>query len=249
MLKLVEFELHLSNSEKINSSMGSIMHGALMEILSSNFASRLHEENLRPFSQCVYFDRGTNKAIWRIGTLNAETYDQIILPLLDVKKIFLKQKGCDIFIGDGKILIDTSYEKLADEIFPKSETSRSAALEFLTPTSFKREGGYVIFPESFLILQSLLQRWNNFSPNIKIEENNLAEKLSVFCKISRYNLHSQKFSLESKSITGFAGRLNFSFFGNDMVNKILSLLMRFAPCAGVGIKTALGMGAIKAELF
>ena len=249
MLKLLEIELELPPGEKINISMGSVMHGVLMEMLPPNFARQLHEENLRPFSQCVFFDKSKNKSVWRIGTLNFETYEQIILPLLERKSIFVKQKDYKINLRDKKILLDTSCENLADEIFPTSEIPLRADLQFLTPTSFKREGGYVIFPENFLIIQSLLQRWNTFSNKIKIEENNLAEKLSAFCKISRYNLHSKKFSLEQKYITGFSGKISISFVGNESVNKILGLLAKFAPFAGLGIKTALGMGAVSSEIF
>ena len=249
MLKLFEFELEVPLNEKINSSMGSVMHGALMEMLPANISRRLHEENLRPFSQCIYFDREKNKSVWRVGTLNDETYEEIILPLLEIKKIFLRQKGYNINLRDKKILIETSYEKLADEIFPTAEIPCGAEFEFITPTSFKRAGKYVIFPENFLILQNLLQRWNTFSPYMKIEDNNLAEKLSSFCKISRYNLSSQKFSLEQKYIMGFAGKLSISFAGNDMTNKILALLVKFAPFAGIGVKTALGMGAVNSQIF
>ena len=249
MLKLLEIELELPPNEKINISMGSVMHGVLMEMLPPNFARQLHEENLRPFSQCIFFDREKNQSVWRIGTLNFETYEKIILPLLERKNIFIKQKGYKINLRDRKFLLDTNYEKLADEIFPTSEIPLRADFKLLTPTSFKRDGGYLIFPESFLIIQSLLQRWNIFSTKMKIEENNLAEKLSAFCKISRYNLHSQKFSLEGRNIVGFSGRLSISFVGNEMVNKIFGLLAKFAPFAGIGIKTALGMGAVSSEIF
>ena len=249
MLKLLEIELELPPNEKINASMGSVMHGALMEMLPANISRQLHEENLRPFSQCIYFDREKNKSVWRVGTLNAAAYEEIILPLLETKKIFLRQKGYTINLRDRKILFETGYENLADEIFPTDKKPLRADFEFMTPTSFKRAGEYVIFPESFLIVQSLLQRWNTFSPYMKIEENNLAQNLSTFCKISKFNLHSQKFSLEQKFIIGFAGKISISFSGNETVNKILALLAKFAPFAGIGIKTALGMGAVNSQIF
>lgn len=249
MLKLVEFELKLPDKEKINISMGSVMHGFLMSLLPIHFAEKLHSENLRPFSQCVYFDKEKNKSLWRIGTLDTEDYELIILPLLETKKIFLRQKGYDIFLQSSNVLLESDYEQLADEIFPASEIPHGADFKFLTSTSFKRSGDYVIFPETFLILQSLLQRWNSFSPYMKLEDNNLAEKLSEFCKILNYNLHSRKFSLERTTITGFSGKTSILFVGNDMVNRILALLAKFAPFAGIGIKTALGMGAVDSEIF
>lgn len=249
MLKLIEVELELPTDEKVNNSMGSVMHGALMEILPANISAHFHEETLRPFSQCIYFDKEKKKSFWRIGILNSATYDSIILPILERENIFIKQKGYSIKFRDKRILLDTDYEKLADEIVPVSKIPINVDFEFLTPTSFKRDGGYIIFPETFLIIQSLLNRWNIFSTHLKIEDTNLADKLSAFCKISRYNLHSQKFSLEKKHITGFSGKISISLNGNEMVNKIVGVLAKFAPFAGIGIKTALGMGAVSSEMF
>lgn len=248
MLKLIEFELILPPEEKINNSMASLFHGVLMETISKTAATSFHEEGLRPFSQSVYYDRTKNKSYWRIGTLTATAYEQIILPLLKKETFFLRQKNQPFSLTTPKIL-ETSYERLADEIFPQRSMPRSVNLEFMTPTAFKHDGRYVIFPDAFLILNSLLQRWNNFSEVIKLDEINLAGKLAEFCRISRYNLYTQTFSLERVNISGFCGRMNIFLGGTDMLNRILGLLFNFAPFAGVGIKTALGMGALKSEIF
>lgn len=249
MLKIIEFELILPSEEKINSSMASLFHGVLMETISKTSATLFHEEGLRPFSQCVYFDKLKNKSIWRIGTLTVTTYEQIILPILEKKTFFLRQKNRPFSLAVPKVLLETSYEQLADEIFPQRNTPRAVNLEFMTPTAFKHDGKYAIFPDTFLILNSLLQRWNNFSEVMKLDETNLACKLAELCRISRYSLYTQPFSLERVNINGFCGRMNIFFGGNDMLNRILGLLFSFAPFAGVGIKTALGMGAVDSEIF
>lgn len=249
MLKLVRFEVSLPPDEKINISMASLFHGLLMENVSANVAASLHAQTLRPFSQCVYFDREQNKAFWRIGTLSGTAYEQIIAPLVDKRKFFLRQKNWQITLSEPKILLDTSCEQLADEIFPQSNSPRSVNLQILTPTAFKHEGNYVILPEKFFIVNSLLQRWNTFSEDFKLEDINLAVKLSDFCRLTRYNLNTRQFALEKTKIPGFTGQLEISFGGNDMINRILGLLFKFATFSGVGIKTALGMGAVTAEIF
>ena len=249
MLKLVRFEVTLPPDEKINSSMASLFHGLLMENLPADFAASLHAEGLRPFSQCVYFDREQCKTFWRIGTLSGTAYEKIIAPLVDKKKFFLRQKNWQITLSEPKILLDTSCEQLADEIFPQRNSPRSVKLQFLTPTAFKHEGDYLILPEKFFVVNSLLQRWNNFSRDFKLEDINLAVKLSEFCRLTRYNLNTHPFSLEKTKIPGFVGRLEISFVGNEMLNRILGLLFSFATFSGVGIKTALGMGAVTTEIF
>ena len=85
-----------------------------------------------------------------------------------------------------------------------------------------------MFPDAQLILQSLLGRWRSFSERVRLDEPDLAERLAPACRISSYRLQSAPFSLERHTIYGFRGQLRFYF----------------APFAGVGIKTALGMGAV-----
>ena len=66
--------------------------------------------------------------------------------------------------------------------------------------------------------------------------------------IVRYDLHTASFSLERQRITGFRGRFALHFGGTDSMRRILALLASFAPFAGIGIKTALGMGAVTSAL-
>lgn len=53
MLRQAEIELTLPEGEKLNQSMGSVLHGALMGIISPEWAAAMHEEKVRPYSQYV----------------------------------------------------------------------------------------------------------------------------------------------------------------------------------------------------
>ena len=163
-----------------------------------------------------------------------------------------REHEADIACMDGGAAEDSMgaslKEALADAAFETDEVSRTVDCAFLTPTSFKRDGRYAIFPESRLIVQSLLQRWNAFCPEIPLEEEDLASKLADHAPIVRYDLHTASFSLERQRITGFRGRFALHFGGTDSMRRILALLASFAPFAGIGIKTALGMGAVTSAL-
>ena len=39
--------------------------------------------------------------------------------------------------------------------------------------------------------------------------------------------------------------MSLRIHGNDMVKRIITLLLNFAEYSGIGVKTALGMGAVK----
>ena len=57
MLKIFEITLGMPPEVRVNSSMGSVFQGALMELLSEDVAIELHQAGLRPYTQTVYFDR------------------------------------------------------------------------------------------------------------------------------------------------------------------------------------------------
>lgn len=249
MLRHYEAELYLPDGARAPASMGSILHGALMERLPGDYAAYLHTENLRPYSQSIRWDRETGRVLWRIGTLDRTAGEIIGGVLHGIGSIHLRQKGYSIDVQNIQCIAQRSYQDIADEYFRAETAPRGAEIHFLTPTSFKQGGAYIILPESALILQSLLTRWNRFCPDIRIEEDDLVQTLAAHTRLTRYALRSAAFSVEGYSIRGFRGQIALQFTGSDMVRRILGALLAFAPYAGIGIKTALGMGAAETNIW
>ena len=249
MLRQFEAELYLPDGARAPASMGSILHGALIEQLPGDYADYLHTENLRPYSQSIRWDRERERVIWRIGTLDRTAGEIIGAVLQSLEHIHLRQKGYTVDVQNIQCVEERSYQDIADEYFRAETAPRGAEIHFLTPTSFKQGGAYIILPESALILQSLLARWNRFCPDIRIEEDDLAQILAVHTRLTRYALRSAAFSVEGYSIRGFCGQIALQFAGGDMVRRILGTLLAFAPYAGIGIKTALGMGAVETHIW
>ena len=249
MLRQFEAELYLPDGARAPASMGSILHGALMERLPGDYAAYLHTENLRPDSQSIRWDRETGRVLWRIGTLDRTAGEIIGGVLHGIGSIHLRQKGYSIDVQNIQCIAQRSYQDIADEYFRAETAPRGAEIHFLTPTSFKQGGAYIILPESALILQSLLTRWNRFCPDIRIEEDDLVQTLAAHTRLTRYALRSAAFSVEGYSIRGFRGQIALQFTGSDMVRRILGTLLAFAPYAGIGIKTALGMGAAETNIW
>lgn len=248
-MRLFETAIFLPEEERAANSFGSILHGALMERLPKALAARLHEQDMRPYSQSVSWDRDGGFARWRIGVVGEEAGGAIEAALRQGGEIFLRQKGYAVRLGELHLLERRSFSEIADEFFLPETAPKGVELSLLTPTSFKREGRYVMLPEFFLICQSLLLRWNRFSAEIQLHEDDLAQKLAAACALSQYTLHSAPFSVEAHTIRGFRGDLRVRFFGADAVRRILGMLFSFAPFVGIGIKTALGMGAVKTKVW
>ncbi len=244
MLKTFELTLSLPENEKANYSMGSIMHGALMEMLPRELGEVLHQQEMRPYSQSIAWDSLRQKAIWRICTLSDGIETAFLQNLNEGKNLLLHKKGYNAVIERAVCLQQTSFKELADAAF-EGDVPSHVGLKFITPTAFKQAGGYVFFPDGRLILQNLLLRWNALCDFMKIEEDNLADKLSGGFIMTRYHLLSTPFSLEGRYLTGFEGQAHFHLGGNDAVRRLVALLISFAPFSGIGIKTALGMGAVE----
>lgn len=247
MLRQIELELKLPKGKRINSNMGSIFHGLLMELFEGDVADILHiDTSVRPFSQGVYFNKEKQIPVWRISTMVGGLGDFLIESLSALKgyQVHLHQK--DYYAGIVDVCTETkiSYKELADEIFLAEEVPKTWDISFVTTTSFKRDDRYVILPEMYLIFNSLLMRWNALNPEMPIHSIGLEKELAFVCMIVKYNLQSSIYSVDGKNIYGFSGKMTLRLMGNDMENRIMALLLRFAQYAGIGMKTALGMGVI-----
>lgn len=245
----MEIILELPENEKVHRAMGSILQGALMEIIGVETSKKLHGEGLRPYSQFVYFDKNRNLPIWRVNVLNDWAREKILVPLTPQRQIFLRHKNYRVNLLQHKIISEESYENLAEHFMSNNvPISKGIEIDFITTASFRRDGRYVIFPEIYLILQSLLNRWNNFSTAFTVEGEELPRVLSNFLNVKEYNFYSQVFLLEHQKFNGFCGRMTANFEGDATTNKLLGLLFEYANYCGIGIKTALGMGAVKTKL-
>ena len=80
-----------------------------------------------------------------------------------------------------------------------------------------------------------------------LEENNLEEHLAQAVKVTGYNLSLQQYSVGGAPIDAFKGRYRLLFRGTQSQNqnRIVALLAAYAEYAGIGVKTALGMGGVK----
>lgn len=239
----------LENQNQYDYNIGSIMHGALMQkINDKRYAEIIHENNLKPFSQHIYCDKAANKLIWRISSLDNEAFENIILPLIkeDFSSIYLENKKYSLNVVEKKYE-SIKYKDFVEKHFTTTDLKRFYKMIFITPTSFKSNGEYQIFPSIELIFKSLLSKWNGFSKEISLEDESLLEHLCEYTKISNYSLKSTKFHLERTKINSFIGNVVFRMNGPEQLTKITRMLLEFSKYSGIGIKNALGMGGVLFE--
>ena len=117
MMRLFEVRLFLPEGESAVSSFGSLLHGVLMERLPKELVEKLHEQDMRPYSQSVSWDKAGGFARWRIGVVEEEAGEAIGEALRQGDGIFLRQKGYEVRLGERKLLAESSFEEIADTFF------------------------------------------------------------------------------------------------------------------------------------
>ena len=232
--------------------MGSVMHGLLMEQISTEWAETLHAQGLRPYTQQVYFDNRQQANTWRLTTLNTSAYQVMVERLAEYyqkrKILYLKHHDLEIDFANYQVQ-KSSYKELADASFLQAEVARRAKLYFNTPTGFKSDGEYLLYPQVGQIIKSLLTRWNTFASSLSLEDEQVLAHLIAYSNINSYRLEMTKFSLEKVRIPAFRGSLEIYTAGPEALVRVANLLVRYAEYSGLGIKTALGMGGIKTLLL
>ncbi len=220
----------------------SNMQGILMEQIDAGYAARLHEHGLKPYSQ--YLLIGKEKE-WIVKTCTEEAYEEVILPLASQQftQFVIEKKNISIKIKEKQIKTVDKNDLLNE--FYSVGGSRYLNLEFLTPASFKSHGRYVIMPDTRYIYQSLMNKYSVSSDGMDMYDEEALEQLADSSSIIQYRLRSTFFSAEGVKIPSFKGEVCIKVSGTDTMARYARLLARFGEYSGVGIKTAMGMGALR----
>lgn len=136
----------------------------------------------------------------------------------------------------------TSYEKLAAQPILTGESADRITLLLDSPVSFKVSGRNYPLPVPDKVFGSLADRWNSFSPVVLSPEMRTFgdEKISI----SDFYLRSEAVANKGESlIIGGIGRVSYRIFTSDRDwLGVVNMLANFANYAGVGVKTAFGLG-------
>lgn len=244
MLMRAAFRLEGPPGFRSHPSMGSLLHGALMERLPAAQAAAWHRPGgPRPYSQHLCWDRERQCSLWRLSALTQEAAQCLVEPLLQETSLELAQKGVRLELA----LVAqerTSYRQLTETHFLAPRAQRRIHLSFQTPASFRSEGQYMVLPRVEHIWQSLGLKWNAFASAVSLEDGEVLRQIAAHTSIARYRLASASFGLEGVRIPSFQGELELSVRGPDSLARVAALLASYAGFAGIGIKTALGMGGV-----
>lgn len=231
------------DSKEIDYKNSSNLQGVIMENIDNEYADILHTQGYNPYSQYVYTK--DNKVIWCINTLDEKAYDKIIQRLLDDKfnEFTIKNRETPIKITEKRI--QKKSKNLFLEEFYNVKGDKYYNIQFITPTSFKSNGRYMIFPGLRLMYKSLMKKYSASSTDMDMYDEDTLEQLIESSEITRYRLQSTVFPLEGVVIPSYKGSLSIRLHGNDTISRYARLLFSFGEYSGIGIKSSIGMGALK----
>lgn len=115
-------------------------------------------------------------------------------------------------------------------------------MHFLSPTSFKQNQGVQTFPLPEMVFNSLHRRWNIFAP----EQYHLPT-CDWNALVTAYDLKTYALKMEGGTEIGAQGWVRYRFNSPETA-RIATVLANFAFFAGVGRKTAMGMGQTQLAL-
>ena len=260
MPHVMELRLIPMDSEPLPSALSYNSYALFLNILryaSPDFATELHEfDGAKPFTTTAispFSHRQENRAAGmshhlslRLSFLTDEAFTRFLHSALEWESRELRL-GTARFKVEQVHIIDTDKphrnSHTYDELLSGAASERSIALYFSSPTAFRSAGRRnVLFPEPSLVFNSLLNRWNAFSP-IKMDAS-LQQDIDSHILLSRYRLETRMINFGNYQETGFVGRCNF-LLGDTLSEervKSANALANFAFYSGVGAKTTMGMG-------
>jgi CRISPR-associated endoribonuclease Cas6 len=120
-------------------------------------------------------------------------------------------------------------------------------MHFVSPTAFSwGNRHFVLFPEPFLLWESLLHTWNRYAPeSYRVKRQGLRECLLNNVRVTKCSLRTRTLYFPNYTQKGFVGSCSYSFKAPDDDAALLTTLAAFAFYAGVGYKTTMGMGQVR----
>ena len=239
---LAKLELKLDKREEISGRMASSFHGVLMEQLAEDYAEEMHASKRHPYTQ--HLEKRDGKWYWVITALNEKTAKKMLQEsLMRLSEFTLKKHQLTIHV------MEKHYEELSDQelaySFYREQSNRYITIQFITPTAFKQNGRYINYPDIWAIFSNLMNRYDSANEEESMRDEDTLEQLVEKTVLSRYDLRSTIFSLEGVRIPAFIGKITLRMNGTQTMANFANMLFQFAAYSGIGIKTSLGMGAIR----
>ncbi len=239
---LAKLKMRLDKKEELSWQMASLFHGMLMELLPEDYAAELHESKRHPYTQ--HIEKYGEDWYWIVTALNEDTANKMLKGvLMNLSEFVIKKHQLSVRILE-KTYQEMSNQELA-RAFYQEQANRYITIQFVTPTAFKQNGRYMNYPDIRSIYSNLMNKYDASNAEESMKDEDTLEQLTEKTVLSRYELRSTVFCIEGIKIPAFIGKMTLRIDGTQTMTNFANMLFNFGQYSGIGIKTALGMGAIR----
>ena len=223
---------------------GYHLYATLLEQSPEGFGARVHTNEVTPISQ--FLSVSGDSLLWTVSLLGETSEDALGSRLESCGLYCLHKDSVSLRVLD----VRKRMLRDVDSLFSLADSTRGLhLLRFCTTTAFKSRGRYQTLPSSRLILQSLIKKWNSCITDCPIEDEDGEgmDAIASGLRMRNFDLHDSIYYLKGNSIPGFTGEVTIENRLSGFHRQLADALLLFAGYAGVGIKTTLGMGGVRAD--
>lgn len=259
MPALLEVRLCLDTPERPTGWLGVPLHGVLFDLLagySSSLASRIHEASVKPFrvgaiswlpthneyGECV---SDVTELRFQLGVLDDSLLEQVTEMLAAGRTFGEQESSLAGETGGCRLLRQSTYADLYT--YHAAETGgRTIRMQLLSPTTFRTEID-MPFPVPRMAFYGLQRCWEAYSD---LHFGELGEWVGRAVRVRDYALRPRTVhfkGLRGAALMASVGEVVYEIARpGDVEPRFVRLLADYANFAGLGYKTAYGLGHVKA---
>ena len=222
MITKIKAEIIYNNNFQMEDVL-SKLEKFLFSLVSDEYKMILNTYELKPYS--CNFQKDGGKYFWIINTLTKEARDYIALPFIknDKDSNFIEYNNEIIKIKDIEV-VQTTYDSLISKNYLTKEKNNYITINFKTPTAFKSYGQYIFYPDISLIYKSIIRKYNEFSRDYEIDDEEVLNFIVENTKVIDYKLKSTRFHLAGNKIPSFIGNVRIKIIGPETNKNLINSL-------------------------
>jgi CRISPR-associated endoribonuclease Cas6 len=222
------------------------LYAELLKKIDPELTEQFHDQGYTPLSHYLAFDKQENKWKWHI-TLFDEGLEPVLAEITKLQSLKVERYDTEMLVKEMVISKNISESEFCAKFYQEATIPNQVTLNFVVPTSFKSNNNYVNLPTKELILQSCINRFNAYAKEYNVADPDALQSLIDSSWIYEYQLKSCVFKIKGINISSFRGSLTLKIKGPDLLQRLFVMILSFGEVAGIGIKTALGMGGVEID--
>lgn len=229
-------------------NMSYYFYSYFMDFFGDDISNKLHENTLKPISIFTYKNMNNDEYVVNINITADEHFcNEIANKILSIESYDINALNESFKVKEKIMYSSITEDEYAKKYLYSINDRNLRQINILTTTTFKQGDEYALFPEIHLILNSAINKWNNFSEKYQITDKQVIEEINNSCKIISYDLKTSTYIIKGSRIDGFKGTIRIAINSNNTIKGLIFMILDFLNYSGIGIKTALGMGGVKVE--